>query len=181
LQRSRASPRRLCAWSASAPGCPGAAFYLGFAPASPRAGAALSSKERFKSCIALGDAFYRDAAPPAARSDWIVIRSLESIDERAVPEVNLWVDAASLSALVTLANFDRAGNDDVVIPFSAGCQSLWTIPLESGRRESGSCVVGLMDPAVRRWLPSDVLAFSARSDRFVALAACVRGSFLVPR
>jgi len=79
---ARAAEAPVCV-SASAPGCPGAAFYLGFGPASPRAGAALSSKERFKSCVALGDAFYRDAAPPAARSDWIVIRSLQSIDERA--------------------------------------------------------------------------------------------------
>ena len=130
--------------SLSAPGCRGAAFYLGFAAASPRAGAALALKERFKGSVALGDAFYREAVggqaddaeldPPPAKSEWLVIRSVESIDDRTVPEVvNLWIDAASLAALVTLANHDRAGNDDVLIPFSTGCQSLWTIPLQKGR------------------------------------------------
>jgi hypothetical protein len=171
--------------SRSAPGCRGAAFYLGFAPASPRAGEALALKERFKGSVALADAFYRDAAPPPARSTWLVIRPVERLDDRAVPEVvNLWVDAASLAALVTLANHDRAGNDDVVIPFGAGCQSLWTIPFQRAGRGDGSCVVGLLDPAVRRWLPRDLLSFSTTADRFVALAGRVSGSFLpasVPR
>ncbi len=166
--------------SLSAPGCRGAAFYLGFAAASPRAGAALALKERFKGSVALGDAFYREADPPPAKSEWLVIRSVESIDDRTVPEVvNLWIDAASLAALVTLANHDRAGNDDVLIPFSTGCQSLWTIPLQRADRGNGSCVVGLVDPAVRRWLPRDLLAFSTTANRFVALAARVPRSFLV--
>jgi hypothetical protein len=176
----RAQHETLCL-SASAPGCRGAAFYLGFAAASPRAGTALALKERFKGSVALGDAFYREAAPPPATSEWLVIRSVESIDDRTVPEVvNLWVDAASLAALVTLANHDRAGNDDVLIPFSAGCQSLWTIPLQRAGRDNGTCVVGLIDPAVRRWLPRDLLAFSTTANRFVALAARVPGSFLLP-
>jgi hypothetical protein len=156
----RAQREAICV-SASAPGCRGAAFYLGVAAASPRAGAALALKERFKGSVALGEAFYREAAPPPATSKWLVIRSVESIDDRTVPEVvNLWVDAASLAALVTLANHDRAGNDDVLMPFSAGCQSLWTIPLQRAGRENGTCVAGLVDPAVRRWLPRDLLAFS---------------------
>jgi hypothetical protein len=178
---SGAEHEALCL-SLSAPGCRGAAFYLGFAAASPRAGAALALKERFKGSVALGDAFYREAAPPPARSTWLVIRPVESIDDRIVPEVvNLWVDAASLAALVTLANHDRAGNDDVLIPFSAGCQSLWTIPFKRAGRGDGSCVVGLVDPAVRRWLPRDLLTFSTTADRFVALAARVPCSFLLPQ
>ena len=132
--------------------------------------------------MALGDAFYREAAPPPARSTWLVIRSVEDLDDGIVPEVvNLWVDAASLAALVALANHDRAGNDDVLIPFGAGCQSLWTIPFQRAGRGSGSCVVGLVDPAVRRWVPRDLLAFSTTANRFVALAACVPGSFLAAR
>jgi hypothetical protein len=168
--------------SRSVPGCRGAAFYLGYAAASPRAGAALALKERFKGSVALGDAFYREAAPPPAKSEWLVISSVESIDDRTAPEVvNLWIDAASLAALVTLANHDRTGNDDVLIPFSAGCQSLWTIPFQRAGRGNGSCVVGLVDPAVRRWLPRDVLTFSTTADRFVALAARVPRSFFLPQ
>jgi hypothetical protein len=174
----RAEREPLCV-SASAAGCRGAAFYLGFAPANPRAGAALASGERFKSCAALGEAFIREAAPPDAEGSWLVIRSAESLDDETAPQVvNLWVDAASLAALVTLGNYDRAGNENVLLPFAAGCQSLWTIPVKAARGVDGPCVVGLVDPAVRRWLPRDLLAFSTSADRFVSLAACVPGSFL---
>lgn len=57
--------------------------------------------------------------------------------------------------------------------------ALPTTPLQRAGRGNGSCVVGLVDPAVRRWLPRDLLAFSTTANRFVTLAARVPRSFLV--
>lgn len=165
--------------SAEKIGCTGASCYLGFKMPSANAGYFLAEKERFKKNTDLGDAFYIAIDAEVPKTDYVILRALSDIDDAlAVEVVNLWVDALSLAGLVTLANYDRDTNNNVVLPFASGCQSVWTIPYKERHEKEPKCVVGCIDPAMRRFLPSNTVSFSVPANRFVEMTANISGSFL---
>jgi hypothetical protein len=169
---------RLC-FSAQSTGCRYAAFYLGFEQPGPREGAFLGKEARVKQDDELGIRHYATIEAPAAKADYVVLERLEDIEEETPIEVvNLWVDAQSLTGLVTLANYDRETNGNALIPYAAGCQSIWTIPLKEASQKSPKAVVGTMDPVVRNYLPPDLLSFSVPAERFLELSDNVAESFL---
>jgi uncharacterized protein (DUF169 family) len=173
-----AKGKRLCL-SAEQPGCSGAACYLGFKKPAPDAGAFLAEKERFKKTVELGQAFYKEIKPLPAPDKYAVLERIEDVEDSIVPEiVVLWIDTLSLAGVVTLANYDRQTNDNVIIPFASGCQSIWTIPYKEKLEKLPRCVVGTMDPATRAYLPKDVMTFSMPASRFVEMVENIEGSFL---
>jgi uncharacterized protein (DUF169 family) len=169
-------------FSSGATGCPGASSYLGFREM-PLLGAAtyLSVLEKFKKDLETAMAFYQNVQPAPAREKQLVFQLLEEVPGPAEVEVvNLWVSAASLSQLLTLANFDRRDNNSVIIPFASGCQSVWTIPYKEKNAMEPRAVVGSLDPTVRRFLPPETLSFSLPANRFLELCSNIPGSFLDP-
>ncbi|MHB0867648.1 MAG: DUF169 domain-containing protein [Thermoleophilia bacterium] len=168
------------AFSAANPGCVGAASYLGFntVPVVPAA-LFLSHKERLKKDAGLAAAFYNSVEPARARDEHLVLSRLDEIpDDGKVEVVNLWLNAQSISAMHALANYDRPTNDNVIMPFASGCQSIWTIPYKEKRKEFPKAVVGSLDPTVRKFLPGDVISFSAPANRFITMCANIEGSFM---
>lgn len=173
--------RPLC-FSPEQCGCGGASCYLGFTQPSAHAGHFLAEKEHFKRSTALGNAFYDTVKARAPKTRYLNWQAVAHMDEQAPVEVIvLWTDGAGLSGLVTLANYDRAGNDNVLIPFASGCQSIWTIPYTEQARDEPRAVVGCMDPAVRPYLAADIVSFALPAERFIALAENIAGSFLEKR
>jgi hypothetical protein len=169
---------RIC-FSSSQSGCAGASCYLGFTAPSKDAGLFLAETEHFKKSVVLGNTFYEAVAAEPAAGRFMVWESLENLDDDlSIEVVNLWINPESLSRLVTLANYDRADNDNVLIPFASGCQSIWTLPYKERNSKQPKGIVGGMDPAVRQFLPADTLSFSAPCRRAVAMADHVPGSFL---
>lgn len=169
-------------FSAATPGCVGAANYLGFNGVPSIAAALyLSGREKLKRDAALATAFYNGVRPIPARDKYLVFSRLDYLPEDiSAKVVNLWVDAASLSQLHTLANYDRATNDNVLLPFSSGCQSIWTLPYQEAEKEEPKAVAGSLDPTVRSFLPADVISFSAPANRFLEMCANIDGSFMAP-
>ncbi|MFA6001478.1 MAG: DUF169 domain-containing protein [Thermoleophilia bacterium] len=169
-------------FTAQAPGCVGASNYLGFNGVPPVAAALyLAGKERLKKDAGLAVSFYNEVQAPVAKAACLVFNRLDSLpDNTEVEVVNLWVDAASLSVLHTLANYDRATNDNVIMPFSSGCQSIWTLPYKEAGKEMPKAVAGSLDPTVRGYLPEQTISFSAPAERFVEMCANIEGSFLAP-
>ncbi|MCK9419543.1 MAG: DUF169 domain-containing protein [Nitrospirae bacterium] len=160
-------------------GCSGASCYLGFKTPSKDAGSFLAQKEKFKKDAALGNAFYEHIGAHASETKFIIWGTIDNSDEDAEIEVvNLWVDAVNLAGLVTLSNYDRPNNDNVSVPFASGCQSIWTIPYKEKHAEESKGIVGCMDPAMRKYLPSDVVSFSVPTKRFVEMTENISGSFL---
>lgn len=167
-------------FSAARPGCVGAASYLGFksVPVVPAA-FFLSHKERLKKDAALAAAFYSGVEPAAAVRQYLVMQRLADVaDDRKVEVVNLWLTAGALSVLHTLANYDRAANDNVIMPFGSGCQSIWTLPYKEKWQAEPKAIVGSLDPTVRRYLPADAMSFSAPAGRFVEMCGNIEGSFM---
>jgi hypothetical protein len=173
-----ASGEKLC-FSAQHTGCRYAAFYLGFEEPGPGEGAFLAAQARVKEKTEYGVGHYATIQAPAAKEDYLVLEQVERIEDGiSIEVVSLWVDALSLSGLVTLANYDRRTNDNVVVPYASGCQSIWTIPYKEAFERSPKAVVGSMDPVVRHYLPADLLSFSMPANRFVEMSRNAAESFL---
>lgn len=160
-------------------GCSGASSYLGFKNPSRDAGKFLAQKERFKKDTALGNAFYENVGARSAETEFVIWSTIDNTDDNLKIEVvNLWVDAVNLGGLVTLSNYDRPNNDNVRVPFASGCQGIWTIPYKEKYEQESKAIVGCMDPAMRKYLPSDVVSFSVAARRFVEMTENISGSFL---
>ena len=169
---------KLC-FSARNTGCGYAAFYLGFEKPGIGEGAFLATSARVKKTVQLGIEHYGTINAPSPKEEYLVLERVEDMkDDVSIKVVNLWVDALSLSGLMTLANFDCSTNDGVITPYAAGCQSIWTIPCREAFQESPRAVVGSTDPVVRAYLPADVLSFSMPTNRFVDMSKDVPESFL---
>jgi uncharacterized protein (DUF169 family) len=83
-----------------------------------------------------------------------------------------------LSALVVLANYGRTGNDNVAIPFAAGCQSCCLLPLNEAAREQPKAIVGMIDITARPFIDADLLSFSLPFSMFQEMENNVASSFL---
>ncbi|MCP3876307.1 MAG: DUF169 domain-containing protein [Desulfobacteraceae bacterium] len=160
-------------------GCYGASCYLGFTKPDKNAGAFLSETEGFKKNRAFAQAFYKDIKARTPQKKYIVIENLNNIDKnRSIEIINLWTRPIHLSGLITLANYDSPDNDNVIFPLASGCQSIWTIPYKEKQKEEPKSVVGTIDPAIRKYLPDDILSFSVSTERFVEMTDNISGSFL---
>jgi hypothetical protein len=92
--------------------------------------------------------------------------------------VTFYANPDQLSALVVLANYGRAGNDNVIIPFGAGCHSTCLIPYHEAQKELPRAVVGITDISARPRVDADILSFTVPFKMFQEMEHNVRGSFL---
>lgn len=168
----------LC-FAADQAGCSGASFYLGFTEPSPGAGRFLCEVEGYKKSVELGQAFYEALAVTPRPAPYIVWQSCTEVPNGTCIEVvNLWGSGDMLSDLVTIANYDSRDNQNVTIPFAAGCQSIWTIPFQEQNAEIPRGVVGCLDPSIRRYLAPGTVSFSVPAERFLEIIGHIPGSFL---
>jgi len=73
-------------------------------------------------------------------------------------------------------------NENVAIPFAAGCQAIGICTYRESEKENPRAVVGLVDLSarknVRRQLGKDVMSFSVTAEMFQRMKGNVDGSFL---
>jgi hypothetical protein len=99
------------------------------------------------------------------------------------PEVVVFLaEPHALSALVVLANYGREGNENVIIPFAAGCQSIGIYPYRESLSPRPRGVVGLVDLSARLQLKQrcgdNLFSFAVPYKLFQEMEANVEGSFL---
>lgn len=114
-------------------------------------------------------------------SRYVVMKPLSEVNDGEIAETAIVVfvaNADQLSALATLANFDRPTNDNVSTLFGSGCGSLVMQVLDQARAERPKAVIGLTDITARKYLDKNVLSFSVPFKRFLEMEANVEGSFL---
>jgi hypothetical protein len=112
---------------------------------------------------------------------YVVFKPLSQIDPAAKERPELivfYVNTDQLSALTVLANYYRPGIENVMIPFSSGCQSIFLIPYAEAQKENPRAVVGLIDITVRPMVEPDMLSFSVPYKMFLELEEHREGSFL---
>jgi uncharacterized protein (DUF169 family) len=115
---------------------------------------------------------------------YVVMKPLRNVDfaRDDVRSITFLVNPDQLSALVVLANYDGKDNENVTIPFAAGCQSIGICTFRENQREEPRAVVGLVDLSarknLRRQLGRDVMSLSVTVRMFQRMEENVAGSFL---
>jgi len=115
---------------------------------------------------------------------YVVFRPLADVDPaRETPQtVIFFADPDELSTLVVLASYGRGDNENVIIPYAAGCQTIGIYPYREALSERPRAVVGLTDLSarvcIRRQLGGNLLSFAMPLALFAEMEANVEGSFL---
>jgi uncharacterized protein (DUF169 family) len=115
---------------------------------------------------------------------YVVMKPLRDVDPAKddVRSITFLVDPDRLSALVVLANYDGEHNENVIVPFAAGCQSVGICTFRENERERPRAVIGLVDLSarknLRRQLGKDVMSLSVTPGMFRRMEENVEGSFL---
>lgn len=162
--------------------CVGPAEYFGFKELTGGDGKFIAETERFKKNRELARGYYKGSLkrihPP--KEKYLYMENVEAMDENRKIEVfNLFPDPRGLASLTVLSNYDREKNmDNVLAPFSSGCQSVFTIPYHEKFNKNSKSIIGLMDPLARHFIPEDMLSFSVPSNRFAEMINNIDGSFL---
>lgn len=128
----------------------------------------------------LGDDFVKCLPITDIPYEYVIFKPLSQVDiTKENPEIIMfYVNPNQLSALTVLANYYRPGCENVVIPFSSGCQSLFLLPYAESKKENPRAVVGLTDITVRPMVQADMLSFSVPYKMFLDMEQSIKGSFL---
>jgi uncharacterized protein (DUF169 family) len=120
---------------------------------------------------------------PAA---YVVFKPLAEIDEDDDAQVAVFFgDPDQLAALVILANYGRETNENVIIPYAAGCQTVGIYPYREAQSDLPRAVVGLTDISartyIRQQLGEHLMTFAVPMKMFAEMEGHVAGSFLERR
>jgi uncharacterized protein (DUF169 family) len=115
---------------------------------------------------------------------YVVFKPLGEVElEKEVPVVVIFLaNPDQLSALVVLANYARKGNEHVIVPFSAGCQTIGVLAYREAQSEQQRAIIGLTDPSARKYmrkLGADLMTFTVPFKMFQEMEDNVEGSFLL--
>lgn len=134
--------------------------------------------EFYKESPELARAFV-EGLPGIRHKEYLVLKPLNLVaEDEEVDAVVFLVNADELSALVTLANYDRPTQDNVEIKFGAGCAQTFLYSLSNQDTGRDICTIGLTDPSARKCIERDLLAFSIPFRRFCVMEEKAEGSFL---
>ena len=114
---------------------------------------------------------------------YVAFKPLSEVEDDATCQVVIFfVDPDQLSALVILANYDRETNENVIIPYAAGCQTVGIYPYREAAADQPRAVVGLTDISVRTYvrqqLGDHLMTFAVSLKMFKEMEDNVEGSFL---
>jgi len=114
---------------------------------------------------------------------YVVFKPLGRVNpEEEEPKVVVfWATPHQLAALVVLANYDRPGNENVAVPFGAGCQSVGIYAYRELDRPHPRGIIGQMDLSarlnVRKTMGDHVFTFAAPWRLFREMEENVAESF----
>lgn len=112
-------------------------------------------------------------------AQYVVFKPLEKVADEEKPKVVVFLAPPDqLSALLVLANYEGAHNQNVIAPMGAGCHSIGIIPYAEAESDNPRAVLGLFDISVRKYLDKNILSFSISYQMFEKMESNVAGSFL---
>jgi uncharacterized protein (DUF169 family) len=116
---------------------------------------------------------------------YVVFRPLFDIDatKEKPKTIIFFVNPDQLSALTVLANYGRGDNENVIIPYAAGCQTIGIYPYREAQSKNHRAVVGLTDLSARVYVRKQlgdphIMTFSVPFSFYEEMERNVPGSFL---
>ena len=115
---------------------------------------------------------------------YVALKPLSQVDQaKERPEVVVFLaDVDQAAALTVLANYSGEGNENVIIPYAAGCMSIGIYPFREAKSDHPRAVLGGVDISARvylkRQLGADLLTFAVPLALFRQMEADAPGSFL---
>ncbi|MEW6444018.1 MAG: DUF169 domain-containing protein [bacterium] len=115
---------------------------------------------------------------------YVVFKPLHEVGpaREKIETVIFFVDPDQLSALVVLANYGRGDNENVIVPYAAGCQTIGIYPYREAKSAQPRAVVGLTDLSarlyIRQQLDANLMSFAVPLSLFEEMERNVEGSFL---
>ena len=110
---------------------------------------------------------------------YVVMKPFSALAEEDEPVLAVMlVDADQLAGWVTLANYDTPYRDNTILGAGSACQSIVLLGLEQAGQEWPRAVLGMTDPAARRYVDRDLLSVTVPWRRFLEMEGNVEGSFL---
>jgi hypothetical protein len=116
---------------------------------------------------------------------YVVFCPLSDIDlPKEKPQtIIFFVNPDQLSALIVLANYGRGDNENVIIPYAAGCQTIGIYPYREAKSAKPRAVAGLTDLSARVYVRKqlgdpNLMTFAVPFALFEEMERNVPGSFL---
>jgi len=140
--------------------------------------------ERYKKSFELVKKFVEQLPIIDIPQKYVVFKPLRDVDlNKEEPKVIVFlVNPDQLSALITLANYNREGNENVIIPWAAGCQTIGVLAYKEAKSKTPRAIVGLTDISarrnIRRQLDKDSLSFAIPLKMFQEMEENLKHSFL---
>ncbi|HON58748.1 MAG TPA: DUF169 domain-containing protein [Smithella sp.] len=141
--------------------------------------------ERYVQTPELVEKFIENLPMTNIPAKYVVFRPLSGIDPtKEKPQTILFfVNPDQLSALTVLANYGRSGNENVIIPYAAGCQTIGIYPYREAQSKNPRAVVGLTDLSARVYVRKQLsdphlMTFAVPYALFEEMERNVPGSFL---
>jgi hypothetical protein len=108
---------------------------------------------------------------------YVIFMPLEMVKDEKPESIVFFVNPDQISALVVLANYGRAKNDNVIAPWGAACQTV-LFSYNEGEKENPRAILGYFDLAARKHVDKNILSFTVPYKMFLELEGNVEGSFL---
>jgi uncharacterized protein (DUF169 family) len=129
---------------------------------------------------------FLDALPMTdVPSDYVVFKPLSDVDPaKEKPQtIIFFVNPDQLSALTVLANYGRGDDENVIMPYAAGCQTIGIYPYRESKSARPRAVVGMTDLSARDYVRkqlggSNFMTFAVPFALFEEMEQNVPGSFL---
>lgn len=141
--------------------------------------------ERYVKSPALVKKFLESLPLTEIPKQYVVFQPLDDVDtKKEKPQTVIYfVNPDQLSALVVLANYGRGDNENVIIPYAAGCQTIGIYPYREAKSAKPRAVIGLTDLSARVYVRKQLgdphlMTFSVPFAFFEEMEQNVPGSFL---
>lgn len=118
-------------------------------------------------------------------ASYVVFKPLSAVDlTKEKPQaIIFFANPDQLSALTILANYGRGDNENVIMPYAAGCHTIGIYPYRESKSASPRAVVGLTDLTARVYVRKQLgdphfMTFAVPFVLFEEMEQNVPGSFL---
>jgi N-acetylglutamate synthase-like GNAT family acetyltransferase len=169
-------------------GCPGGKSYLGFGKMTmPNFEYFLScgipgklEGERYLKTPEMVKEYMKHQGEFKAPAKTMVFKRWDMLEETDNPEVVIFLAAADvLAGLFTLAIYDEASRDAVIVPFGSGCASIVKDPYLEIKQAYPRAVIGMFDLSARPFVPKDTISFAVPMTKFTRMVENMEESFLI--